>query len=212
MSESSTDPAEGRLLRAVAAGNRQAQQELVIRLSGRVLRVARMLTRDAADAEDAAQRSLLQILESARTYSASSSLEAWADRITVRTTLRSARKEARRRGLLERWLPTGVLPWGREGVARPSEMAGLEPLLRRLPDERREVLVLRHVLEYEIEEIAVLTQTPAGTVKDRLVRGRKQLRRWLHRDLAKVQGALEGPALGAAGAGMASSSEAGEER
>jgi DNA-directed RNA polymerase specialized sigma24 family protein len=44
--------------------------------------------------------------------------------------------------------------------------------------------VLRHLAEYSVEEIAELTGAPPGTVKDRLVSARKQLRTWLRRDAA----------------------------
>lgn len=174
-------------MQAVAAGNRAAQQELVLRLSGRVLRVARLLARANADAEDAAQRSLMEIIRSAATFSAAASLESWADRITVRTTLRSIHKESRRRALLLRWLLPDVLPWGGSPSVRATELQGIAPLLGRLSHERREVMVLRHVLDYEVEEIAELTQTPLGTVKDRLVQARKQLRRWLLHDQRRAR-------------------------
>lgn len=173
-------------MHAVATGNRDAQRELVLRLSGRVLRLARLLARTSADAEDAAQRTLMEIIASAASYSATASLEVWADRITVRTTLRLIHKETRRRALLLRWLTPDVLPWGGAPSVRATELQGVAPLLGRLSHERREVIVLRHVLDYEVEEIAELTQTPVGTVKDRLVQARKQLRHWLAADSARA--------------------------
>jgi hypothetical protein len=44
-------------------------------------------------------------------------------------------------------------------------------------------MLLRHGLGYGVDEIAELTNTPRGTVKDRLVAGKKQLRKWLREEL-----------------------------
>ena len=59
----------------------------------------------------------------------------------------------------------------------------LDEYLAQLPAARREVLVLKHALGYTTEEIAELTDKPVGTVKDRLVAARKQIRRLIVREL-----------------------------
>jgi RNA polymerase sigma-70 factor (ECF subfamily) len=170
----------------VAARDARAQRILVERLCQRVLRVARLLCGSHADGEDAAQLSLLEILNSAQSYQVDSSLERWAERITVRTALRQLRREHQRRGLLARWLVPGTLPWGsRCEEPEPNAKLGLDPLLARLSPPRREALLLHHSLDYSVEEIAELTGTPPGTVKDRLVAGRRQLRKLLDRDASR---------------------------
>jgi RNA polymerase sigma-70 factor (ECF subfamily) len=148
--------------------------------------VAQLLCRARADADDAAQLALLEILRSAQGFRVATSLERWADRITVRTALRLRRREAIRSNLLVRWMSPGSLPWGSPGVSHAPERLGLEALLARLPFERREALVLRHALGYSVEEIAELTAAPTGTVKDRLVSARKELRRMLDKDLRRA--------------------------
>jgi RNA polymerase sigma-70 factor (ECF subfamily) len=59
----------------------------------------------------------------------------------------------------------------------------VEDYLAELPPARREVLVMKHSLGYTTEEIAELTDNPIGTVKDRLVAARKQLRKLIVRDM-----------------------------
>jgi RNA polymerase sigma-70 factor (ECF subfamily) len=56
--------------------------------------------------------------------------------------------------------------------------------LGRLSPERRSVLVLRLVHGYAVDEIAELTGAPLNTVRDRLARGRRQLRGMLEKDPA----------------------------
>lgn len=167
------------LLRAVAKGDALAQHQLVLRLSVRVRRLALLLCRNEADADDATQRSVLEILRSAGTFRRDARLEPWADRIVVRVTLRMTRRETRRRVLGQRWFILGALPFGRSKPDEQDSSQGIEVFLERLSPERREALVLRHVLDYSVEEIAELTDAPVATVKDRLVYARKQMRQWL---------------------------------
>ena len=172
------------LMKLVAGGDPHAQRVLAHRLAARVQRVARRLLSHAADADDAAQVALMEILRSAATFREESSIERWADRIAVRTTLRHAR-EQRKRG----WILGGddagnelhSLP--PDDVTHEETPRRLEEYLSELPAARREVLVMKHALGYSTEEIAELTDKPVGTVKDRLVAARKQIRRSILREL-----------------------------
>lgn len=170
------------LMSAVAERDAAAQTALVERLSTRVLRVSRLLCRSQADAEDAAQLALLEILRSAERFRVEASLERWADRITARTALRVNKRERQRAQLLERWLSPGRFPWGTPLHTSGEGSAGVDAYLTRLSPKRREAFILRHALEYSVDEIADLTGAPPGTVKDRLVNARKQLRKMLERE------------------------------
>jgi len=171
---------------AVSARDPRAERQVVERLAGRVRRVTGLLRRSPADAEDAAQLALLEILSSAGSFRVALSLEHWADRIATRVALRQRRRERGHQSLLSRWLNPGTLPWGAEGQTPAGERPGLEAFLGELSEERREAFVLRHALDHTVEEIAVLTGAPIGTVKDRLVAARKQLRRKLEHDARRV--------------------------
>lgn len=128
--------------------------------------------------EDAAQLSLMELLRAAPNYAGTGSLERWSDRITVRTTLRYARARrtlSHRQG--EHEPDELVAPKAPDPVAR-NEVA---QLLADLDPARRTVVVLRHVYEYSIDEIAGMTGVSRNTVKDRLVQGRRTLRQRLRR-------------------------------
>ena len=62
-----------------------------------------------------------------------------------------------------------------------SERVNLDAALDRLPQEFREVLVLRELQELSYKEIARVTGVPVGTVMSRLARARERLRRVLKR-------------------------------
>jgi RNA polymerase sigma-70 factor (ECF subfamily) len=177
----------------VATGNAEAMNSVARRLAGRVRRLSRMLVRDDALAEDAAQVALVEILQSAHTYGAKSSLERWADRITARITVRHAKEERRRFQIVESLdAPEAAEPASQErdpaDDVRAETPRPLEEYLGAIPEVQREALVLKHSLGYTVEEIAELTGVPTGTVKDRLVTARRQLRRLIQRDLTLGRG------------------------
>ena len=171
------------LMKRVAAADRHAQRVLAHRLAARVQRISQRLIRNRADADDASQLALIEILRSAGTYRDISSIERWADRITVRTVLRHARDLRRRPWHLGNFVDA-------ESIGAPAEEADTGPIAPRPVEEylselsatRREVLVMKHSLGYTTEEIAELTNNPVGTIKDRLVAARKQLRKLIGRD------------------------------
>jgi len=174
------------LMRRVAAADRHAQRVLAHRLAAHVQRISRRLIRNQADADDASQIALIEILRSAGTYQDISSIERWADRITVRTVLRHARNQRRMpwqqlSGLVD--AETVSAPPPDESSPDEATPRPVDEYLAELPPARREVLVMKHSLGYTTQEIAELTKSPVGTIKDRLVAARKQLRKLIGRDM-----------------------------
>ena len=179
-------PSDLGFMKLVAGGDPHAQRVLAHRLAPRVQRIAQRLLANKADADDAAQVALMEVLRSAANFREESSIERWADRIAVRTTLRHAR-EQRRRSLFVRAQPDADTfhEDGDIDTTPPHEDTPrrLQEYLSQLPKARREALVLKHAIGYTTEEIAELTQKPVGTVKDRLVAARRQIRRLILREL-----------------------------
>jgi RNA polymerase sigma-70 factor (ECF subfamily) len=176
--------AESVALAQQVAVDPQARERIVARLRPRVGRVAATLLRSAEDAEDAAQVALVEILKAAPGYRGDSSLEAWADRITVRAAIRMARE----RRLASVRSDSGVSPDDLHEPPAPPPLSESIPrpiraYLDQLPEARRTALVLRHALGHSIEEIAELTGVSVNTVKDRLLHGRDQVRRMVRRDV-----------------------------
>lgn len=135
------------------------------------------------DVDDMTQRALIEVLGSCASYRGESSLEAWADRITTRTVMRLIKKnrasEAREQAVEDvpeypAWSHDAEVPADVSDQRR--EMAAL---LARLPEERREAMVLKHVHGYSVEEIAEATKSKVNTVRDRLRVARAELRKWL---------------------------------
>ena len=163
------------LMALAAVADPTAQRVVATRLMERVQRLSRSLLQNNADASDASQASLLEILKSAGTFRGESSLERWADRIVVRTALRSAAK--RRAEAPTMWDDVDLAV---HATSDPSVV--VREYLDRLSEPARTVLVLRHGFEYSIDEIAELTGVSPNTVKDRLLRAREAIRRIIRRE------------------------------
>ena len=171
-------------MRRVARRDPKAQRDLAERLIGRVRRLSYTLLQSSVDADDAAQQALVEILQSAHNFSAPGNLEAWADTITVRTAFRWARRLRAQRSLFEQCVnPETLKSWVSEWRRKEITLRQLQAYLERIPAQKREAFVLKHALGYTVDEIAELTHSPRGTVKDRLVAARKQLRKLIDHDV-----------------------------
>jgi RNA polymerase sigma-70 factor, ECF subfamily len=176
------------LMQACARKDPSAQRELALRLVGRVRRLSRLLLREPVEAEDAAQLALLEILQSASGFRRAGSLEAWADRITARTTLRLARELRTRRSFLHNILDVEGFFEHLPGLSTaPAAGSSLDTFLARITPLRREAFVLKYAVGYSFEEIAELTHAPLGTVKDRIACARQQLRGMIEREAARAK-------------------------
>jgi RNA polymerase sigma-70 factor (ECF subfamily) len=169
---------EVELMRAVAEHDPKAEAELVRRIIALVRSRARVLTRSKADADDAAQSSIVEILRSAPNYRGEGSLAGWCERITVRTTLRLQRRQARVVAPIDDAInPDDVSATAPEPNLSETIPGGeVEGYLLELSDDRHKALVLRHVLGHSVDEIAEQTGVSPNTVKDRLRMARKQVR------------------------------------
>ena len=180
------------LMQAVAAHRASAESELVARVIRLVYSRARSLTRSDADADDATQTSIVEILRSAKSYRGEGRLEGWCERITIRTTLRLQRRQARRLALVDDAVDPDSICEAAPPRKLIEELPGgeIRSYLETLSEDRYQALVLRHVHDYGIEEIAELTEVSPNTVKDRLRMARRQLRQLIRQRefIASVKG------------------------
>ncbi|MBY8873667.1 SigE family RNA polymerase sigma factor [Micromonospora sp. PLK6-60] len=135
----------------------------------RVVTVLYALGGDLAEAQDAAQEAYVRAWQRWDRIAGYDDPEAW-----VRTV--------GHRLLVNRWrkIRNGVAAYRRRGpdpaTGPPSEnTVALVAALRRLPTEQRQAIVLHHLADLSVAEIAAQTDTPTGTVKARLARGRRAL-------------------------------------
>ncbi len=150
-------------------------------------RFARWLSRSPSDADDVVQEAILRAF---RGFDAlrGSDVKAWLLTI-VRNCHLTALKQQQRRAFVP--LPEehdaedghamiATTPDPESTSMRRDDQRTLDRLMSALPEEHREVLVLREIEEMDYREIATVTNVPIGTVMSRLARARTALKvRWL---------------------------------
>jgi RNA polymerase sigma-70 factor (ECF subfamily) len=143
-------------------------------------RTAYLITRNAADAEDAAQDGFVKAYRALHRFRPGAPLRPWLLRIVANEARNRRRSAARRDALALRaaaQAPSGDAAPSPEGHAvAADERRRLLELVEALPEDQRLVVALRTFLDLsELETAAVLGVRP-GTVKSRLSRALERLR------------------------------------
>lgn len=169
------------LLEDFVQENDQASfRALVVRHGPTVLRVCRRVLDDPHEVDDAFQATFLVLVRKAPTIERPEALGNWLYGVAYRVALRARRSVARRRkheGKKAEMDPVSCAtdqPWDDLGRVVREELG-------RLPEPYRAPLELCYLQGHSHEEAASELGWPLGTLKVRLVRGRKQLRERLDR-------------------------------
>ena len=139
----------------------------------RLRRYARALVGDIAAADDLVQDTLEKAWSRLNQWRAGSDLRAWLFSIMHNLRVDQLRRPSLATSPLEDdyfEAPTRATQTDR------LEVKALESALARLPEERREVVLLVALEEMSYGEIAIALGIPSGTVMSRLYRGRERLR------------------------------------
>ena len=179
-------PADGdlELVRAAAAGDRPAFHVLVDRHSKYLFRLAASLSRTRADAEDVLQETFVGAYKGLASFNGRSSVKTWLTQICVRQAARQWNRSKRSRETVtidEKGAAASVDP----SLARPSAEANVDrrmdlmAVIEKLPEEHRQVILMREVQGLSYDDIATALAVPQGTVESRLHRARAGLKRLL---------------------------------
>ena len=158
------------------------------------------LTRNARDAEDLVQDSLLRAYRFWDSFEQDSNCKAWLLRIVTNTFINEYQRKKRSREVLdaasaEQDATDGVLMHAEAADRQSPERMLVERsvsddvqrALEGLPEDFRTAVVLCDVQGLSYKEIADIMGTPVGTVMSRLFRGRKLLAAAL-REFAVAEG------------------------
>lgn len=139
--------------------------------------MAYVITRNAADAEDATQDALVKAWRALGRFRADEPLRPWLLRIVANEARNRRRSAGRRERLVLRAAEgSGEAAPSPETTALAHERrAELLRALDELPDAAREVLACRYLLELSEEETAAALDVPLGTVKSRTSRALERL-------------------------------------
>ena len=172
------DPA---LVALVVDGDGSALEALYGRYGRASYALARRILGDETLAQDVVQEVFLTVWRDAARYDASrGGFSTWLLTMTHHKAVDSVRKEE---NLRKRRAPADALDLAESGDPGVDEEAWasvrrdhVRRALADLPDPQREALGLAYFGGYTQREIAILTGTPLGTVKTRMLAGMKRLR------------------------------------
>ncbi|OGO56702.1 MAG: hypothetical protein A2V85_07700 [Chloroflexi bacterium RBG_16_72_14] len=175
------------LVRRAAMGDLGAFDALVADRLDRSFRLAWSILGNEADAADATQEAFVAAWRMLPRLRDTAAFDGWLNRIVVNRARMVRRSRSRRREVQVTAVATGereTVEWAAaEGPAQPSESDavverdGISRAFGRLRPAERLMLVLHHVEQRPVQEIARTLGIPLGTAKWRLHAARKALER-----------------------------------
>jgi len=147
----------------------QALERLLDEYQGKVFRMALVILRDRARAEDVTQDIFIKLWKALPLYDGRAAVGTWLYTIARNTCLSALRADGYRRtsGLTEAVEPSS---WSTTPLA-----VSVEQCLSRLPDAQRQVVTLFYMQERSVSDVAAMLDLPEGTVKSHLHRARRAL-------------------------------------
>ena len=174
------------VIEAVLAGDAAAYRGLVERYEQRVYNVVYGMVRNQEDARDLAQDAFIKAYKNLHRFRLESSFYTWLYRIAMNVCIDFHRRRKLRRTEI---FDEGIGARGSDGMIDPIHRK-LDPgkdlerkqlrekimaALDELPEEQKQIIVLREIDGMSYKEIADVLDIPEGTVMSRLFYARKKL-------------------------------------
>ncbi|CAN5814832.1 MAG: sigma-70 family RNA polymerase sigma factor [Actinomycetota bacterium] len=160
------------VIRAAAAGDLDAFEELMRAYQAHVWRFLRHLLGDERLAEDVTQETFLRVHRSLRTFGFRSKFSTWLFRIARNAGI-DALRARQRRDVMLRQLPAS------RPVSDGSTAVEVTVALASLSSKLREAFVLVEVFGLTYREAGETLGVPQGTVKSRVFTARARLVTWM---------------------------------
>ena len=178
---------EQRWIAAARNGDQESFEKLVRLYEKRVFSLTSRMCRNSADAEEAAQEAFLAAWQALPAFRGDASFATWLYRLVSNACVDILPREGRHQAMAGPSLddeesspePPDKSPSPHALAERAELRRQIEAGLAALPPEYRQVLILREIHQCTYDEIAQICSIDLGTVKSRINRGRKRLRKIL---------------------------------
>src|SRR5271154_942002 len=195
---------ERQLVRLAQSGEEAAFEELIRRHQQRVFGLVSGILRRREDVEDVVQQVFLKVFVSLKRFDQRAAFSTWLYKISVNECWDYLRKKKVRPLVYEADLSEqqvsrldGVVS-ADQPPASASDRAEardlLERMMEKLPEQDRELLVLKEVEGFSVQELAEILNLNVNTVKVRLFRARACLMDVYRRRLHSKPAGATGPA------------------
>jgi RNA polymerase sigma-70 factor, ECF subfamily len=171
----SDDRTDAELLTQIREGRADAKAQLFVRYRMTVTRVLRGMVGPDPDLEDLVQEVFLRALVAIAHASRPIELHPWLSALAVFTARDQFRRRRRRSVFL---LPPADLP---ELAVSPRDQEGTEAIrgladvLQQLPEDQSRAFSLRHVMGFELTDVAAACGVSLATIKRRLGAARENV-------------------------------------
>jgi RNA polymerase sigma-70 factor, ECF subfamily len=178
---------ESELVQELQAGSETAFDWLVTHYHGPVYNLILGMLGDTSDAADGTQEVFLKAFRGIRNFRQGSSLKTWLYRIAIREALNHKRwfkrhlqknvsidaepEEGQARIDIE---DLGATPF--EQLATQEIQVAVQGALQQVPEVFRSAVILRDLEGLSYEEVSEVLECSVGTVKSRILRGRRALK------------------------------------
>jgi RNA polymerase sigma-70 factor, ECF subfamily len=178
---------ETRLVTELQAGSETAFDWLVTHYHGPVYNLILSMLGDVADAADGTQEVFLKAFRGIRSFRQGSSLKTWLYRIAIREALNHKRWFKRH---LQKNVSIDAEPEEGQAMIEIEDLAqtpfdqfaaheiqaAVQRALQQIPEVFRSAVILRDLEGLAYEEVAEVLECSVGTVKSRILRGRRALK------------------------------------
>ena len=183
------EPTDSELVVRILDGDHELYVEIVNRYQGRLVNFLNRLLRNLEAAHDVAQDVFLKVYKALDRYDPKYKFSTWIFRVAHNQAIDEIRKRRIKWVSLQRrdssddsqyeWeIPDHDASPYRD-LRNRERGSAIYDAIDGLPEDYRELVVLRHYGELSYDEIAQLKEMPLGTVKNKLFRGRQMLKEQL---------------------------------
>ncbi|MFW5808456.1 MAG: RNA polymerase sigma factor [Spirochaetota bacterium] len=185
-----SDSNEEEIIKQIQNGDTRHYEGIIKKYQDRVFRYAYSKLGNYDDALEATQDIFVSVFRSLKNFRGDSKFSTWLYSITS-NYCKNAKRKSRRMNVVSIFRKDNEdetelqIVDEREGIEEKVELSNTYEIateeLQKLPDDYREILVLRDIEEYSYDEIADILNISLSNVKVRIHRGRAMLKQRLHK-------------------------------
>ncbi len=181
---------EQQLIKKAKRGDIKAFEQLIAGYQVYSYNIALGMLRSEEDAKDVSQEALIKVFSKLGTFDERAIFSTWLYRIVANSCLDFIKKQKKLRLVNVSYDETIETSLDKQTESVESQVIKgelatiIKRSLQQLTVEQRLPIVLRDYLGLSYDDVAEALQLPLGTVKSRLLRGRKKLREIVIRDKA----------------------------
>jgi RNA polymerase sigma factor (sigma-70 family) len=161
----------------VLAGNKQAFSHIINKYKNQLYATILRLTKNPHDAQDLVQEAFVKVYYQLDKYDKKGPFSSWFYRVAINHCMDEFRKKRYKQVEMTEDVMEKNPNHPELVFLKREESRQLEALLVTLPEDERMIILLRYVNELSYEEISELAGVPVSTVRNKLHRAKKKLRK-----------------------------------